>query len=97
MMTAKRLLPLGLVFPFVLTACAGPPGGPDASLAYQEGYRYGCALGWDAVGYINHWERTLSPPRYGDSPEWKVAWETGYRECFDEAIERPMPNPGAAH
>jgi len=81
---------LGMVpafFVFVgVAGCTAAGFAPEGSLAYREGYRYGCFEGYEAAGRTNFYELRVNPPEYADSPDWEPAWEEGYRKCFDRAI-----------
>ncbi len=75
---------LVLALPAALAACGSVA--PEGSVAFKEGWRYGCYLGYDHAGLNWYKGLTMNEPEYGNQPDWKVGWDEGYRTCFDKAL-----------
>jgi hypothetical protein len=86
--TATLTIAAGVV---ALAACASTEPTAAQSQAYQEGWRLGCYSGYTNAGATNYWGLAHTPAKYADSPDFKPAWDAGYRKCFDWLLSGNPP------
>lgn len=78
---------VALIAAVVLVGCGG------ASVAVPESERNafaeGCRAGTQVGGLSNDYVTRNPGPRYEADPDYRKAWDTGFRQCFDRAIANP--------